>query len=90
MTIEIGDDIERKFEDYSTKLGGNKESYIEQAILEKLRMMEIDLYKLEIERQIEKGFKQIENGEGIPFEEAMAEVDAYLDELLSKENVGKE
>ena len=36
ITIEIGDDIERKFEDYASRLGGNKESYIEQAILEKV------------------------------------------------------
>ena len=72
ITLEIGADIERRYEDYASRLGGNKESYIEQALLEKLRLMEMDLHDLEIERKIKKGLEQIDRGEGIPHEEVMA------------------
>ena len=47
--------------------------------------MEMDLHELEIERDIQIGLEQIERGEGIPLEKALAEATVYFEEIMGKE-----
>jgi predicted transcriptional regulator len=78
ITINLDKEIENKFDEYLKVLGGSKEAYFEQAIIEKFRELEDDYYRKTKLLLAEQGKKDIAEGKSLSHEDALQRLNNFV------------